>query len=145
MGPPRFVGARFLSTTMTSADFLAHRKRIYSKISPGKGIFLPPISTGSTRQTPDGLFPHPLDVSMSGCLILSDRPLYPVPVRWNQGLQSRFLHSMLHSNRACDSLMLRDTNSRAQGTFTLRNILVSSIPDAHAGHTTKPKLHLNAV
>jgi len=30
-------------------------------------------------------------------------------VRWNRGLQARFLHSMLHSKRACDLLMLRVT------------------------------------
>ena len=41
-------------TTMTSADFLAHRSRIYSKTSPANGIFLPPISIGSIHKAPVG-------------------------------------------------------------------------------------------
>jgi hypothetical protein len=35
---------------MTSADFLAHRNRIYSKTSPGKSIFLHPIPDTSTQR-----------------------------------------------------------------------------------------------
>jgi hypothetical protein len=35
---------------MTSADFLAHRNRIYSKTSPGKSIFLHPIPDTSTHR-----------------------------------------------------------------------------------------------
>jgi len=58
---------------------------------------------------------HPWDVSMMCYLIRPVRPQYPVPVRWNRGLQSRFLHSMLHSNRACDLLMLRDTTPAHKG------------------------------
>ena len=44
------VTAQVLSTTMASADFSAHRNRIYSKTSPGKRIFLPPIPTASTKK-----------------------------------------------------------------------------------------------
>src|SRR5690554_3699034 len=58
---------------------------------------------------------HPLDVSMLCYLIRPVRPPYPVPVRWNRGLQSRFLHSMLHSKRACDLLMLRDVTPAHKG------------------------------
>jgi hypothetical protein len=38
------------ATTMTSADFLTHRKRIYSKISPGKSFPLPPMPAASTSK-----------------------------------------------------------------------------------------------
>ena len=39
---------------------------------------------------------HPLDVSMMCYLIRLIQPLYPIPVRWNRDLQSRFLHCYLH-------------------------------------------------
>ncbi len=42
--------ARIPITTMTSADFLAHRKRVYSKISPGKSFFLPLMPAPSTHK-----------------------------------------------------------------------------------------------
>ena len=65
---------------------------------------------------------HPLDVSLMCHLIRPEQPLYPVPVQpalnliggWNQGLQSRFLHSLPHGKRACDLLMLRITNPRTR-------------------------------
>ena len=38
----------FTSTTMTSADFLTHRNRIYFKTSPGKSFFLHPMPATST-------------------------------------------------------------------------------------------------
>jgi hypothetical protein len=70
---------------------------------------------------------HPLDVSIMCYLIRPIQPLYPVPVRWNRVLQSRFLHSMPHGKRACD-LLCFGLRIRAQGTCTLWNNMVSSIP-----------------
>jgi hypothetical protein len=48
--PPGFpIGpGSLLPATMTSADFLAHRKRIYSRTSPGKNILFPSITAEST-------------------------------------------------------------------------------------------------
>ena len=119
---------------MTSADFLAHRKQIYSKISPGKGIFLPPISTGSTSKVPVGfpafgrqygVLPHPtLPASVSSSCSLEPGLAVSLP-------------SVLTSRRT--TLRLANASGRyprAQGTFTLRNNLVFSIPDAMLGTHT---------
>jgi len=118
---------------MTSADFLAHRIRIYSKISPGKGIFLPPISTGSTWQVHDG-FP-PLGRQYD----VLPHPTYLASVSSSCSLEPGFAVSLpsLHASQQT-SLRLASASGRyprTQGTFTLWNNLVSSIPDAHAGHT----------
>ena len=44
------IVARVPITTMTSADFLAHRNRVYSKTSPSKSFFLHPIPAASTHK-----------------------------------------------------------------------------------------------
>ena len=61
------------------------------------------------------LISQPLDVSMLCYLIRPERPLYPVPVRWNQGLQSRFLHCMPRGKPACDLLVLRGVTPAHKG------------------------------
>jgi len=45
----RLIRVRLVSIpTMTSADFSAHRKLIYSETSPGKNAFLRPMPAVST-------------------------------------------------------------------------------------------------
>src|SRR5690606_24228957 len=58
---------------------------------------------------------HPLDVSMLCYLIRPVRPQYPVPVRWNRGLQSRFLQCMPHGKPPCDLLTLRGVTPARKG------------------------------
>ena len=48
MSLPTIYDGSFPATTMTSADFLAYRNRIYSRTSPGKSFFLHPIPAAST-------------------------------------------------------------------------------------------------
>src|SRR5690606_12056000 len=48
-------------------------------------------------------------------LIRPARPQYPVPVRWNRGLQSRFLQCMPHGEPPCDLLTLRDVTPARKG------------------------------
>ncbi len=55
-----------LPITMASADFLAHRNRIYSKTSPGKSFFLHPIPAASTTER----FWYSSDVAKMCLLIL---------------------------------------------------------------------------
>ena len=122
-------------TTMGSADFSV--SNAWSPRSPQVRAY---SFTQYPLDLPVGylMVSHPLDVSMMCYLIRPYWPLYPVPVRWNRALQSRFLHPMLHSKRACDLLILRGTTPAYKGLGFLRtlwNNLVSSIPDAHAGHT----------
>ena len=61
-------------------------------------------------------------------LIRSIQPQYPVPVRWNRDLQSRFLQCMSHNKPPCDLLMLRDTTPAHKGLSPSGIILVSFIP-----------------
>jgi hypothetical protein len=100
----------FTTTTMTSADFLAHRKRIYSKTSPGKSFFLRPITATSTiiQITFFGLYKGMLAYP---CIIAS----YVVSVRQYRILQARFLQCILHSKPPCDLLMLRDATPAHKG------------------------------
>ena len=106
------VAAHVPLTTMTSADFLAHRKRIYSKISPGKGLFFHPIPATSTKK---GL----LATSFAKvCLLtLPIWPPYAVPVRRYRILQSRFLQCIPHGKPPCD--LLQASPTCLSGTCTL--------------------------
>ena len=97
---------------MTSADF--------SSCNPYRSR-APRVRTYSFPQYPLDLphgylvVSHPLDVSMLCYLIRPASPQYPVPVRWNRGLQSRFLQCMPHGKPPCDLLTLRDSQSRESG------------------------------
>ena len=55
---PCLFRAQVLPTTMGSADFSLCTR--HSEISPGKSLFLPPISTGSTCKVPSGFPPFGL-------------------------------------------------------------------------------------
>jgi hypothetical protein len=109
---------------MASADF---------SVSNSWNPRSPQVRTYSFTQYPLDLLhkylmaSHPWDVSIMCYLIRPIQPLYPVPVRWNRVLQSRFLHSLSHDKRACD-LLYFGLRIRAQGTCTLWNNMVSSIP-----------------
>src|SRR5690554_3915464 len=98
--------------TMTSADF--------STCNPYRSRS-PRVRTYSFPQYPLDLpdrylvVSHPLDVSMLCYLVRPARPQYPVPVRWNRGLQSRFLQCMPHGKPPCGLLTLRDSLSRESG------------------------------
>jgi hypothetical protein len=52
---------------------------------------------------------------MMSYLIRPVQPLYPVPIRWNRGLQSRFLQCKPHGKPLCDLLVLRDTTPAHKG------------------------------
>jgi len=88
-------------TTTTSADFLAHRNRIYSETSPSKSMFLRSIAAGSTWQILRFLR---WDVSMMYYLIRFALPhirfLFSLPWARSKGqyriLQSRFLQCIPH-------------------------------------------------
>jgi len=86
---------------------------VESEISPGKDIFLHPISTGSTAQVLDGFppFGRQYDVPPHPSCTAS----YPVPVRWNRVLQSRFLQSIPYGIQPCDLLMLQGTTPAHEG------------------------------
>ena len=119
--------ARVPITTMTSADFLAHRNRVYSKTSPSdavslsncKSFFLPPIAAAFT---PLNSF-NSLGFSMSGYLTHSTMPQYAVFVHQHQLLQSRCLQCIPHgkpyfgklNTSPCDLLTLRSTTSARKG------------------------------
>ena len=85
---------------MTSADFLAHRKQVYSKISPGKTLIFPPISATSTQ-------PHnsARPLQWCACSTTAVEPLYVVSVRQNRGLPFGFLQSMNRFIRPCHLLV----------------------------------------
>lgn len=86
-------GSSLPLSTMTSADFSICNS--YNSRSPQ-------VRAYSFTQYPLDLLygflvlSHPLDVSMMCYLIRLIQPLYPIPVRWNRDLQSRFLHCYLH-------------------------------------------------
>src|SRR5690606_37891703 len=102
----------FPATTTTSADFSSCNS--YRSRSPR-------VRTYSFPQYPLDLPDrylmvfHPLDVSMLCYLIRPTRPQYPVPVRWNRGLQSRFLQCVPHGKPPCDLLTLRGVTPARKG------------------------------
>jgi len=105
------IVARVPITTMTSADFLAHRNRVYSKTSPGKSFFLPPIAAAFT---PLNSF-NSLGFSMSGYLTHSTMPQYAVFVHQHQLLQSRCLQCLGRPKPPCDLLIFRSATSAYKG------------------------------
>jgi hypothetical protein len=93
---------------MTSADFLAHRKRIYSKTSPGKSNFLRSITGTSTTKRTSSLMSQRSIVEFGRHVAVDTLPLlvasYVLSVRQYRTLQSRFLHCMGHPKPTYDLL-----------------------------------------
>jgi len=93
---------------MTSADFLAHRKRIYSKTSPGKSNFLRSITGTSTTKRTSSLMSQRSIVEFGRHVAVDTHPLlvasYVLSVRQYRTLQSRFLHCMGHPKPTYDLL-----------------------------------------
>ena len=77
---------------MTSADFLAHRKRIYSKTSPGKSNFLRSITGTSTTKRTSSLMSQRSIVEFGRHVAVDTHPLlvasYVLSVRQYRTLQS---------------------------------------------------------
>ena len=111
VSPPYFFYGSFPITTMTSADFLAHRNLIYSKTSPGKNIFLRPIPAESTYLLFFVFFGLHKDVLAYPNKYAS----YPVSVRQYRTLQSRFLQCKPYDYPPCDLLMLWKSLSTHKG------------------------------
>ena len=135
---------------MASADFLT--KLSFIRTSPGKSIFLHPITAWSTILV---LIPYGTFWTSQWCACLSDLiASYQVPVRQYRDLPVGFLHCIPYGKPACRLLTVQGVTPACKGltpsgiiscyTFTFNNknlyfqhfFRVSvKCAHAHAGHT----------
>ena len=129
MRPPRYIGARSLIGTMTSADF-SNRKPVQFEISLGKMNILVSMPATSTISTSLESYRTSVSCATSSDLIAS----YAISVRQYRHHSLAYFSVWITPNHLATCLASRHDPS-AYGTYTLWNVSLLRLYSPFKAHT----------